>query len=150
MLNWRSTLNDVEDAGEYAMDQLLSAADSVGKSARDGYKAVVKGAKSDAAFWSAITVGMGACAGGMFALWRFATGNPRGKRLVRDGKRMVRSVTKSIDRNSKSVARAVAAANRDVSKFMRSMPLGMGGMSKPVRKRSRKTTRSRSRRRATM
>jgi hypothetical protein len=61
-----------------AMDQLLS---SVGKSARhlsdqidtwasDGYEAVRGAAKSDAAFWGAISVGIGAAAGGLYALWR--------------------------------------------------------------------------------
>src|SRR5438105_414807 len=112
MLNWRSTLPDIEDAGEYAMDQLLSAAKSVSKSASDGYKSLTGTRKSDAAFWGAITLGMGACAGGLFALWRFASSNPRGKRIVRDGKRMVRSVSKSIDKSidmgKKRVAGAVA------------------------------------------
>jgi len=61
-----------------AMDQILS---SVGKSARqlsdqidtwasDGYQAVRGAAKSDAAFWGAISVGIGAAAGGLYALWR--------------------------------------------------------------------------------
>lgn len=157
MFNKRSTLSELGDAGDYAMDQLLSAANSVGKSAKqvssqiedwatDGYEAIRGGAKSDAAFWGAITVGMGACIGGLFSLWRFASNDPRGKRMVRDGKRMVRSVTKSVNVNKKRVARAVAAANRDMNRFMRSMPLGM---SKPARKHTRKTTtRSRSRRRA--
>jgi len=60
------------------MDQLLS---SVGKSARqlsdqidtwasDGYEAVRGAAKSDAAFWGAISMGIGAAAGGLYALWR--------------------------------------------------------------------------------
>ena len=154
MLNWRSTLPDIEDAGGYAMDQLLSAAKSVSKSASDGYKSLTGTRKSDAAFWGAITLGMGACAGGLFALWRFTSSNPRGKRMVRDGKRMVRSVSKSIDKSidmgKKRVAGAVAAANRDMNRFMRTMPIGMSMMSKPNRKRSRKTTRSRSRRRAAM
>src|SRR5438874_8375456 len=147
MLNWRSTLSDIEDAGEYSMDQLLSAAKSVSKSASDGYKSLTGTAKSDAAFWGAVSLGMGAAAGGLFALWRFATTNPRGKRLVRDGKRVARSVTKTVNMNGKRVARAVAAANRDMNRFMRSMPIGMSMMSKPTRKRSRKTTRSRSMRR---
>src|SRR5438874_12131516 len=91
MLNWRSTLSDIEDAGEYSMDQLLSAAKSVSKSASDGYKSLTGTAKSDAAFWGAVSLGMGAAAGGLFALWRFATTNPRGKRLVRDGKQIGRA-----------------------------------------------------------
>ena len=159
MFNKRSTLSDLGDAGDYAMDQLLSAANSVGKSAKqvssqlhdwadDGYEAVRGAAKSDAAFWGAITLGMGACAGGLYSLWRFAATDPRGKRIVRNGKRMVKSVTRTVDKNSKRVARAVAAANRDMNRFMRSMPIGMAIMSKPPRKRTRKTTRSRSRRRA--
>jgi hypothetical protein len=156
MFNKRSTLSELGDAGDYAMDQLLSAANSVGKSARqvssqiedwanDGYETVRDAAKSDAAFWGAISLAMGAAAGGLFSLWRFASNDPRGKRLVRDGKRMVRSVAKSVNVNKKRFARAVAAANRDMNRFMRAMPLGM---SKPARKRSRKTTRSRSGRRA--
>lgn len=146
MLNWRNNRSGLEEAGDYAMDQLRSIANGAAKSARDGYKAV---GGDDAAFWGAISLGMGACAGGLFGLWRFATKNPRGKRMVRDGKRLVRSVTKTMNQSSKQVARAVAAANRDMDRFVRSMPLGMSAApAKPGRKRSRKTTRSRSRRRA--
>jgi hypothetical protein len=159
MFNRRSTLSDIEDAGEYAMKQVLSAANSVGKSAKqvsnqiedwanDGYDAVRGAAKSDAAFWGAITVGMGACVGGLFSLWRFAAKDPRGKRMVRDGKRIVRSVSRSVNRSGKRVARAVAAANRDMNRFIRSVPLGMPGAAKPTRKRSRKTTRPRRRKTA--
>lgn len=159
MFNRRSTLSDIEDAGEYAMNQILNAANSVGNSAKqlssqvedwasDGYDAVRDAAKSDAAFWGAITVGVGACVGGLFSLWRFAAKDPRGKRMVRDGKRMVRSVTKTVNRSGKRVASAMAAANRDMNRFMRSVPLAMPGMAKPNRKRSRKSP-TRSRRRKT-
>jgi len=154
MFNRRSTLSDIEDAGENAINQLLSAANSVSKSARqvsnqiedwasDGYEAVRGAAKSDAAFWGAITVGMGACVGGLFSLWRFAAKDPRGKRMVRNGSRMVRSVTRSVNQSGKRVARAVASANRDMNRFIRSVPLGIPGAAKPSRKRSRKPTRSR-------
>src|SRR5579872_3127802 len=155
MFKRRSTLSDIEDAGEYAMKQVRTAAKSVGKSARqvsgqiedwasDGYEAVRGAAKSDAAFWGAVVAGMG----GLFGLWRFAAKDPRGKRMVRDGKRMVRSVSRTVNTSGKRVARAVAAANRDMNRFMRSVPLAMPGMAKPSRKRSRKIT-SRSRRRKT-
>lgn len=92
MFNWRNTLSDVEDAGEYAMDQLLSAANSAARSARDvsgqieswatdGYEAIRGAAKkNDPAFWGAISVGMGALMGGLFALWRSSGQKPRRRR----------------------------------------------------------------------
>ena len=110
MLNWRSTLPDLEDAGDFARDQLRSVSKSAKEVssqleswANDGYGAVRDAARSDAAFWGAITVGMGACIGGMYALWTTATKSPQGKR-------MVRSMAKNIRMSRKRVARAVAAA----------------------------------------
>ena len=124
MLNWRNTLSDVEDAGEYAIDQLLSAANSAAKSAEswasDGYEAIRDAAKkNDAAFWGAISVGMGALMGGLFALWRSSGQKPR-----RGRRRSARTV----------------ATNSGMGRSMRSMGTGTR-MSSP--KRSRKTTRSR-------
>ncbi len=94
MLNWRSTLPAVEDAGEYAMDQLLNVANSAAKSARDvssqieswatdGYETIRDVAKSEPAFWGALTIGMGALAGGLFALWRSSGSKPRRRRSAR-------------------------------------------------------------------
>jgi hypothetical protein len=93
MLNWRNTLSDVEDAGEFAKNQMLSAANSAAKSAKgvssqieswatDGYEAIRDAAKrGDAAFWGAISVGMGALMGGLYALWRSSGRKPgRGRR----------------------------------------------------------------------
>ncbi len=91
MLNWRNTLPDLEEAGDFAMDQLRGAA----KSARDvssqieswateGYEAVRDAARNnDAAFWGAVSVGMGALMGGLFALWRSSGKKPRRSRRPR-------------------------------------------------------------------
>ena len=127
MFNWRNTLSDVEDAGEYAMDQLRSAANSAARSARDvsgqieswatdGYEAIRGAAKkNDAAFWGAISVGMGALMGGLFALWRSSGRKPQRKRSRRP---------------------RTMAASSGMGHSKRSMGTG-------TRKRSRKTTRSR-------
>lgn len=82
MLNWRNNRSGLEEAGEYAMDQLRSVASTAAQSARDvssqieswatdGYESVRDMAESEpAAFWSAVTIGMGALAGGLFAWWQ--------------------------------------------------------------------------------
>jgi hypothetical protein len=121
MLNWRNTLPDLEDAGDFAMDQLRSAAKSARNAssqieswASDGYDAI---RKNDAAFWGAVSVGMGALMGGLFALWRSSGTKPRRGRRAR------------------TVA-AISAMGSRGSRSMRSKGTGMG-------KRSRKTTRAR-------
>src|SRR5579883_2252667 len=102
MLNWRNTLPELEDAGEYAMDQLRSVANGAAKSMRDvsgqietwasdGYDAIRDAAESEpAAFWGAVTVGMGALIGGMFAWWQTS-----GKKQSRGRGQKVRSVAVS-------------------------------------------------------
>ena len=89
MLNWRNNRSGLEEAGEYAMDQLRSVADSAAKSARDvssqieswatdGYESLRDAAESEpAAFWGAVTIAMGALAGGLFAWWQTSGSKPR-------------------------------------------------------------------------
>ena len=130
MLNWRKTLPAVEDAGEYAMDQLLSAANSAAKSARevsnqiedwasDGYESIRSAARKEPeAFWGAVTVGMGALIGGLFALWRSSGRKPQRRRTAR-----------------------TMAVRSAVTRSSRSMNAGTG---KTQRKRARRGRRSRS------
>lgn len=116
-----------------AVDQLLSAAHGVGKSARqlsnqietwasDGYESVRYAAKSDAAFWGAISMGIGAAAGGLYALWR------------------------KVDQKSwRAARRQVAALSSDVMQSVRSVipeSFAFAGVGKrPTRKRrSRSST----------
>jgi len=92
MLNWRNNRSGLEEVGEYAMDQLRNVADTAAKSARDvssqieswatdGYETIRDAAKSEpAAFWSAVTIGMGALAGGLFAWWQTSGSKPRRSR----------------------------------------------------------------------
>ena len=129
MLNWRKTLPAVEDAGEYAMDQLMSAANSAAKSARgvsnqigdwasDGYESIRSVAKKEPeAFWGAVTVGMGALIGGLFALWSSSGRKPRRPRV-----------------------RRTMAVRSAIGRSARSMTAGMG---KTRRKRSRRSRQSR-------
>ena len=94
MVNWRNTLPAVENAGEYAMDQLLNVVDSAGRSARDmssqieswasdGFETIRDAAKSEPAFWGAVTIGMGALIGGILALWRSSGRKPQRGRAAR-------------------------------------------------------------------
>ena len=89
-----------------AMDQLLS---SVGKSARhlsdqidtwasDGYEAVRDAAKSDAAFWGAISVGIGAAAGGLYALWRKTD-----QKTLRAARRQIATLSSEVMESVRSV-----------------------------------------------
>lgn len=89
MLNWRNNRSGLEEAGDYAMDQLRNVANTAAKSARDvssqieswatdGYESIRDAAESEpAAFWSAVTIGMGALAGGLFAWWQTSGTKPR-------------------------------------------------------------------------
>lgn len=129
MLNWRNTLPDFEDAGDFAMDQLRTAAKSardvssqIESWATDGYEAIRDAAKNnDAAFWGAVSVGMGALMGGLFALWRSSGQKPsRGRK-----------------------ARTVAANSGIGTRSMRSMGSMATEKGKSSAKRSRRTTRSR-------
>ena len=157
------------------MDQLLS---SVGKSARqlsdqidtwasDGYEAVRGAAKSDAAFWGAISMGIGAAAGGLYALWRntdqkawraarrqIATLSSDVMQSVRSvmpdslsfansgmgstGKRRSRSSSQLNGSDGSAVMPLKAGAKR--SRSMRSMAVTEGN---PMRKTSRKRSSSR-------
>lgn len=131
MLNWRSTRTGFEDAGEFAMDQLRSAADSAAKSARevssqieswaaDGYESIRDAAESEpAAFWSAVTIGMGALIGGMFAWWQTSTPKRR--------------------RGRRPAARTMAAGS-GMKRHMRSMGTGMGKSSRRRRSMRRRKT----------
>ena len=131
MLNWRNTLPDLEDAGDFAMDQLRNAAKSardvsgqIESWATDGYEAIRDAARNnDAAFWGAVSVGMGALMGGLFALWRSSGGKPR-----RGRKPSTMAVSSAIGSRSSRSTRSMA-----------------NGMAKSTRKRSRKTTRARRR-----
>ncbi len=130
MLNWRNNRSGLEEAGEYAMDQLRSVANSAARSARDvssqieswatdGYESLRDVAESEpAAFWSAITIGMGALAGGLFAWWQTS-----GSKQRRGRRRSARTV----------------AARSSISRSKRSMGAAMngGGMAKKTRGRRR-------------
>lgn len=137
MLNWRNTLPDFDDAGEYAMDQLRSVANSAAKSARDvsgqieswatdGYESMRDAAEAEpAAFWGAVTVAMGALAGGLFAWWQSSGRKPQ--------------------RGRSRTTRAMAARS-GVNRTMRSVGAAMTSVakSKTPRKRSRRTSRVKS------
>ena len=126
MLNWRNNRSGLEEAGEYAMDQLRSVANTAAKSARDvssqieswatdGYESIRDVAESEpAAFWSAITIGMGALAGGLFAWWQTSSTKQR--------------------RGRRRPARTMATRS-GMSRSKRSMATAMNGMSKPTRRR---------------
>ena len=131
MLKWRSTLPAVEDAGEYAMDQLVSAANSAAKSARDvssqieswatdGYKSIRHAAKSEPAFWGVMTVGIGAMIGGLYALWRSSGKKPGRSRKAR----------------TMAVSSGMSSAMIRRMRAMAGMP---AGASKSTPKRARKT-----------
>ena len=158
-----------------AMDQLLS---NVGKSARqlsdqidtwatDGYEAVRVAAKSDAAFWGAISMGIGAAAGGVYALWRrmdqksWRAARRQIAALSSDMMQSVRSAVpeslafaglgkrptrKRRSRSSSQLSRSDGAAVMPLkagtkrSRNMRSLAASAG---KPMRKRSRKPSSSR-------
>lgn len=129
MLNWRNNRSSFEEAGEYAMDQLRSFANTAAKSARDvssqieswttdGYDSLRDAAESEpAAFWSAVTIGMGALAGGLFAWWQTS-----GTKQSRGRRRSARTVAVRSGRNRSS----------------RSMGAGMNGAGKSKRPRRRR------------
>lgn len=89
MLNWRNNRSGLEEAGDYAMDQLRNVANTAAKSARDvssqieswatdGYESLRDVAESEpAVFWSAVTIGMGALCGGLLAWWQTSGRKPR-------------------------------------------------------------------------
>ena len=92
-----------------AMDQLLNAAHGVGKSARqlsnqietwanDGYESVRGAARSDAAFWGAISMGIGAAAGGLYALWRTTD-----RRSWRAARRQIATLSSDVIQSVRSV-----------------------------------------------
>lgn len=133
MLNWRNNRSGLEEAGEYAMDQLRSVANTAAKSARDvssqieswatdGYESIRDVAESEpAAFWSAVTIGMGALAGGLFAWWQTSGSKPR-----RGRRRSARTM----------------AVRAGVGRSKRSMGSTMNGMSKQPRRRRKVMRRS--------
>ena len=119
MLNWRNNRSGFEEAGEYAMDQLRSVANTAAKSARDvssqieswatdGYDSLRDAAESEpAAFWSAVTIGMGALAGGLFAWWQTS-----GTKQSRGRRRSARTaaVRSGMSRSKRSVGAAMNGA----------------------------------------
>jgi hypothetical protein len=119
MLNWRNTRSGFEDAGEYAMDQLRSVADTAAKSARDvssqieswatdGYESLRDAADSEpAAFWSAVTIGMGALVGGLFAWWQ-TSGSKQRRGRRRSARTM--AVRSGMSRSSRSMGAAMNGA----------------------------------------
>jgi hypothetical protein len=124
MLNWRNNRSGLEEAGEYAMDQLRSVANTAAKSARDvssqieswatdGYESLRDAAESEpAAFWSAVTIGMGALAGGLFAWWQTSGSKPRRGRR-RSGRTVaVVSVTKRSRRSTGAAMNGAGMSKR--------------------------------------
>lgn len=132
MLNWRNNRSGLEEAGEYAMDQLRSVANTAAKSARDvssqieswatdGYDSLRDVAESEpAAFWSGVTIAMGALAGGLFAWWQTTGRKPR--------------------RSRRRSARTMAVRS-GMNRIKRSMGAGMNGMSKRPRRRRKMSRR---------
>lgn len=133
MLNWRNHRSGLEEAGDFAMDQLRSVANTAAKSARDvssqieswatdGYESLRDVAESEpAAFWSGVTIAMGALAGGLFAWWQTSGRKPR--------------------RGRRRSARTVAVRS-GMTRSKRSMGAGMNGMSKHPRRRRKMTRRA--------
>lgn len=132
MLNWRNNRSGLEEAGDFAMDQLRSVANTAAKSARDvssqieswatdGYESLRDVAESEpAAFWSGVTIAMGALAGGLFALWQTS-----GSKQRRGRRRSARTV----------------AVRSGMTRSKRSMGAGINGMSKQPRRRHKMTRR---------
>ena len=135
MLNWRNNRSGFEEAGEYAMDQLRNVANTAAKSARDvssqieswatdGYESLRDVAESEpAAFWSAVTIGVGALAGGLFAWWQTSGSKPR--------------------RGRRPMARTMSARS-GMNRIKRSMSAAMNGagVSKKPRRRRKMTRRT--------
>ena len=119
MLNWRNNRSGLEEAGEYAMDQLRSVADTAAKSARDvssqieswatdGYESIRDAAESKpAAFWGAVTIGMGALAGGLFAWWQTSATKPR---RTRRGSARTMAVRSGMNRAKRTMGAAMNGA----------------------------------------
>jgi hypothetical protein len=132
MLNWRNNRSGLEEAGEYAMDQLRNVANSAAKSARDvssqieswatdGYDSLRDVAESEpAAFWSGVTIAMGALAGGLFAWWQTTGRKPR---------------------RSRRLSARTMAASSGMTRSKRSMGGAMNGMSKRPRRRRKMSRR---------
>jgi hypothetical protein len=121
MFNWRSTLPAVEDAGEYAMDQLLSAANSAAKSARevssqietwatDGYESLRDAAKSEPAFWGTMALGVGGLIGGLYTLWRKQPRRSRGRRRSARTVAASSGMSSAMNRSTRSTGAAMTAA----------------------------------------
>ena len=131
MLNWRNNRSGLEEAGEYAMDQLRSVANTAAKSARDvssqieswatdGYESVRDMAESEpAAFWSGVTIAMGALCGGLFAWWQTS-----GSKQRRGRRRSARTM----------------AARSSMSRSKRSIAAGMNGAGMAKKTRGRRKT----------
>lgn len=119
MLNWRNNRSGLEEAGDFAMDQLRSVANTAAKSARDvssqieswaadGYESLRDAAESEpAAFWSGVSIAMGALAGGLFAWWQ--TSGSKQRRGRRRSARTV-AVRSGMTRSKRSMGAGMNSA----------------------------------------
>lgn len=112
-------LRNIEEAGEAAMDQVMKAANSAAQSARDvsdqlsewakdGYGSARDAVKTQPLVWGAVSLGIGALAGGMYALWRRGMGSNRSPRKTMSArarsKHALRNIAK-LDSGGRAAAR---------------------------------------------